>query len=1124
MENPHQREVAVFEAALQLPPKQRQAYLDHTCGDDPELRRRVSALLDAHESEADFPSPAASVAGPTMALSILPTEKPGDCIGRYKLLQQIGEGGCGVVYMAEQEEPIRRRVALKVIKLGMDTKSVIGRFEAERQALALMDHPNIAKVLDAGATDTGRPFFVMELVRGTKITDYCDQNNLSTPERLDLFIQICHAVQHAHQKGVIHRDLKPSNILVTVNDGVAVPKVIDFGIAKATQGRLTDQTVFTAFEQFIGTPAYMSPEQAVLTSVDIDTRSDIYSLGVLLYELLTGRTPFDQKELLAAGLDEMRRTIREKEPPKPSTRLTQDLVSKSEIGNRKSEMNGASSRRLLRVKELIHVLRGDLDWIVMKCLEKDRGRRYETANGLASDIRRHLNCEPVTACPPSRWYEFQKSVRRHKFGFAATAAIIIVLAAGVFVSAGEAIRARRAEQAQIRLRHLSQANEQKARDNGQKALTEAAKSQQVSRFLREMLLGVDPDVAKGRDTTILKEILSNASERVTSQVTNQPEVEAEIRTTLGRVYTALGDYRTAEAMERRAIALQRGLQPKGNAELGVSLYELGKILEQAGNLPEAESALREALANNREVLGNAHVNTAIVLTSLGNVLTDEGKLAEAETNINEALRIKEKLTGSEHDTVSASLNDLAIIKRAEANYPQAEALFRQALAIDKKAHGNEHTEVATKLNNLAVVLDAQGKLAEAEAAEREALGIDRHLLGEEHPDVANDLNSLAITLMKENKLAEAETFARQVLEMNRKLLGQEHQHVALAIGNLAFILMKEGNLAEAETLAREAFEMDRKLLGNDSPNATVRLNVLSGILADEGKFAEAEPLAREAVTLTIKTHGQSKRDVALQSGNLERILIRQNKFDEARQLYTELLSASTLPQANWPLLLRRRGGLFARQARWSEAAADLRQALALGPDDHQIWHALAAVLVQQGDIAAYREHCRRSLERFGKATDVNAAHCISKDCLILASSGADFELTGRMADIAINAGTNDPGRDWFEVGKALAEYRLGNFAPAADWAQRGVASAGTNWSCHLEGQMVLAMAQYHLQQTEPARATLTKALEIADSKLPRIESGDLGKDWLDWIIVHTLLREARELIEGAPATAAEERH
>src|SRR6266567_4445174 len=360
------------------------------------------------------------------------TEKPGDRIGRYKLLQQIGEGGCGVVYMAEQEEPVRRRVALKVIKLGMDTKQVIARFEAERQALALMDHSNIAKVLDAGATEAGRPYFVMELVRGIKITEFCDEKSVPTADRLKLFTQVCQAIQHAHQKGVIHRDIKPSNILVTVNDGVPVPKIIDFGIAKATAGPLTDKTFFTAFEQFIGTPAYMSPEQAEMTSLDIDTRTDVYSLGVLLYELLTGRTPFDPSELLQSGLDEMRRTIREKEPDRPSTRLS-TLAE--------GELTTVAKHRHTEAPRLIHLVRGDLDWIVMKCLEKDRTRRYETANGLASDIQRHLNNEPVVARPPSGLYRIEKLARRNQLAFTSAALVVLALVLGIVASTWQAIRA-----------------------------------------------------------------------------------------------------------------------------------------------------------------------------------------------------------------------------------------------------------------------------------------------------------------------------------------------------------------------------------------------------------------------------------------------------------------------------------------------------------------------------------------------------------------------------------------------------------------------------------------------------------------------------------------------------------
>src|SRR2546423_181181 len=357
-----------FEALEMATPEARAAYLHGACGPDVALRGKVDELLKEHFSnDSLLAEPSVKGEQHILKRDLPPEEAPAETLGRYKLLEKIGEGGCGVVYMAEQEEPVRRRVALKVIKLGMDTRQVIARFEAERQALALMDHPNIAKVLDGGATETGRPYFVMELVHGVRVTDYCDQNNLSTRERLQLFVQICHAIQHAHQKGIIHRDLKPSNILVAINDGAPVPKVIDFGIAKATGQRLTDKTLFTHFHAFIGTPAYTSPEQAEMSSVDIDTRSDIYSLGVLLYELLTGRTPFDSEQLLSAGLDEMRRIIRNDEPLKPSTRLTQEFVA-ADVSRLKSpetaeEEARASSRRLLQIKELVNLLRGDLDWI-----------------------------------------------------------------------------------------------------------------------------------------------------------------------------------------------------------------------------------------------------------------------------------------------------------------------------------------------------------------------------------------------------------------------------------------------------------------------------------------------------------------------------------------------------------------------------------------------------------------------------------------------------------------------------------------------------------------------------------------------------------------------------------------
>ena len=724
MSEPTHREVAVLNAALELRPAERAAYLDEACAGDAALRQQVEDLLRAHAAAAGFlEAPPAGLGAPRTARVTVPlTERPGDKIGHYKLLQQIGEGGCGVVYMAEQEEPVRRRVALKVIKLGMDTKQVVARFEAERQALALMDHPNIAKVFDAGATETGRPYFVMELVRGIKITDFCDENALSTQERLKLFIQVCQAIQHAHQKGIIHRDIKPSNILVTVNDGVPVPKVIDFGIAKATQGRLTDQTLFTAFEQFIGTPAYMSPEQAVMTSLDIDTRSDIYSLGVLLYELLTGKTPFDQQELLAAGLDEMRRTIREKEPPRPSTRLSAMAAD---------ALTTTAKHCHTDAPKLLHAVQGDLDWIVMKCLEKDRARRYETANGLASDIRRHLDCEPVIARPPSRLYEFQNTVRRHKFGFAAAATLITVLAIGILVSTSEAIRATRAERGQTRLAQQAEEARVMAETDEKIAKTQAAKAAAISDFLLQMLRSAAPPL-KGSEYTV-RQLLDDVSSGLTNQFIDQPEVEADVRATLGRAYHGLALADKSQPQLERALTLRRRIFGE-HEEVADTLEDCAWTSFEQGQFAKAEAQAREAVEIYRK-RGTIGLSVVSALRTLQTILVHEGRPVEAEPLLDEAQAIARRSPDVGSSVQASLMHDLADARVAESRFAEAEALAQEAVAMHRRARPENDPQTAWALFVLGKALAGERKLDEAERALREALGMFRKLYPPEHRSV-----------------------------------------------------------------------------------------------------------------------------------------------------------------------------------------------------------------------------------------------------------------------------------------------------------------------------------------------------------------------------------------------------
>ena len=861
MDDKHPCEEAIFEGALQLPPEQREVYLQAACSGNSTLMERIRDLIRFHE-KGDGPLETPAVPPPTKASIVRSQpagEKPGDKIGTYKILQLIGEGGCGSVFMAEQELPVRRRVALKVIKLGMDTKNVMARFGAERQALALMDHPNIAKVFDAGATETGRPFFVMELVRGSKITEYCDRNNLSTNERLKLFRQVCQAIQHAHQKGIIHRDIKPSNILVTQHDGVPVPKVIDFGIAKATGQRLTDQTLFTEFDQFIGTPAYMSPEQAEVSGMDMDTRSDIYSLGVLLYELLTGRTPFDAKELMKVGLDAMRRAIREMEPPKPSTRLSTMLDT---------DLTTIARQRQAATQKLIHLIRGDLDWIVMKSLEKDRTRRYETASSFAEEIERFLKHEPVLARPPSALYRFQKLVRRNKGVVIAATAVAIAIVVGLVVSTSLYYR------------------EQAARRDADR---EAQRSRQVALFLEDMLKGVGPGVALGRDTTLLREILNKTLARVTNDLKGQPEVQAEICNTLGEVYRALGQSGKAEELHRSARSLLNLSRGAKHHDVAVSLNDLALVLRDQGKLPEAEALQREALELRRKLYGHEHPAVAESLNNLALVLRSAGKLAEAEKLHRDALALDLKLFGHDHLAVATSLNNLGLALEAKEEPAAAEQCFRESLAIQKKVLGDDQPGLAITLDNLAFVLREEGKLDEAETLERQSLAMQRKIFGPEHPSVATAINNLGLILAAQGKTIPAEQLLREALAQRRKLLGPEHPELAASLHHLAALLRKDGNLDEAGYLEQAALTMRKKVFGEASLPVADSLNNLARIRQAERNLIEAEVLFRQAAEIQKKFFGTNQPSLAATLHNLALVLRDEGKFSESEAILRQVL-------------------------------------------------------------------------------------------------------------------------------------------------------------------------------------------------------------------------------------------
>ena len=882
----------LFEQALGKPPEERARFLDRVAETGSSLRARVEALLQAHEERSGFLADAAET-----------VEEPGAVIGHYKLLQKIGEGGMGTVWMAEQFEPVRRKVAFKIIKLGMDTKQVVVRFEAERQALALMDHPSIAKVLDAGATGNGRPYFVMELVRGVPITEFCDQAKLGLRERLALFSDVCLAVQHAHQKGIIHRDLKPSNVLVTLHDGTPVPKVIDFGIAKATNAELTQKTLFTEFQQVLGTPEYMSPEQAAMSGLDIDTRADVYSLGVLLYELLTGTKPFDLKTALSRGYEELLRTIREEDPPKPSTRASTTGADSGTI----------SLARRLAEGQLGRMLRGDLDWIVLRAMDKDRTRRYETANGLALDVRRYLDGEPVVAAPPSRVYRLRKFVTRNKAAVATGMVILLVLLGGILGTSLGMVRAQR---------ETRRADREKRRAEEEKAVAVSArkKSEVVADFLGETLSNVAPGVALGRDTTMLREIMDAAAARIEAgELKDLPEAELQLRFSIGATYLDLNAYEPAERMLEPALALARTLprpdpravviarlnlgtvwgamakfeqaepllraalegaerlSPSDPALRAQTTQQLGSCLRQQGKYVDALPTLERAVALQR-ILGEGW-KLAAVLKDLGMVHLAMGELEQAEPFVREAAAMAKRLAPDGRPVTVACLVTLGALCKDKSDLEGAEQAFTDAVAMARRISEGDASGLARSITFQASIQVRRKKFEEARKGFEEALAMRRRLHGgDEHGDVAESLQNLGLLQLDRQEYDAAEqNLAESVAIYRRTLRGGDHPMLAHSLKGVGTARWRKGDLAGAEAAMSECIAMLRRLHEEPHFQLADTLKRLAGIHEQREDLAACEPLLRESVEMHAALnpgnhalHGEGWAELAEISRNLGR--------------------------------------------------------------------------------------------------------------------------------------------------------------------------------------------------------------------------------------------------------------
>jgi serine/threonine protein kinase/tetratricopeptide (TPR) repeat protein len=875
-------EETLFHEALAKPPAERAALLDQACVGQPQLRTAVEALLAAHDASGNQLDQAPAATGAYVAsdgdnvpplvpqprtTDYHPPNDPGAVVaGRYTLVERIGEGGMGEVWVAKQTEPVKRRVALKLIKAGMDSKAVLQRFEQERQALALMDHPNIAKVLDGGLTADRRPFFVMELVSGLSLTKFCDDAKLGVRERLELFVPICQAVQHAHQKGIIHRDLKPSNILVTIVDGRGVPKVIDFGVAKAISGRLTDESLSTQFGAVVGTLEYMSPEQAGFAGEDIDTRADIYSLGVILYELLTGLRPLDAKRLRKAALTDMIRIIKEEEPSKPSTRISTDDSAPSLAALRHTEP-----------KKLAALLRGELDWVALKCLEKQRDRRYETANGLARDIQRYLADEVVEARPPSTGYRLRKFASKHRAALASATAIAVMLLLGLSASLWQMNRAIAAER---------------------KALAEADLANAVKTFLQKDVLQLADPATQQREGAALKydadvrlrDVVLRAAERIEGKFPDRPLIEADIRYTLGFTLEGMGRADLGAKQLERTIDLRRRHLGPDHPDTLTSMNSLALCYAGLGRHAEAVKLYEETLALQKAKLDPDHPNTLKCMNNLANSYAGLGRHAEAVKLHEETLALMKAKLGPDHPNTLDSMHNLAESYADLGRHAEALKLREETLALRKAKLGPDHPETLSSMCDLANSYADLGRHAEALKLREETLALMKAKLGPDHPNTLSSMNNLAGSYAALGRKAEALNLHKETLALRKAKLGPDHPDTLKSMNNLANSYHALGRHAEAVKLREETLALRKAKLGPDHPETLTSMDNLAASYAALGRKAEALKLREETLALMKAKLGFDHPDTLLCMDNLAGSYHALGRHAEAVKLREETLA------------------------------------------------------------------------------------------------------------------------------------------------------------------------------------------------------------------------------------------